>query len=209
MEDKMVHREDQVIVNALVRQALVAAQEVMGENGLNAVLRASGLDRFIDNLPPDNLDPAVKTSEYARFNQAIEEFYGRGGRGILQRVGRASFQYAVSNQAALMGLAGVALKVLPKKQRLQFILNSMADALKKSNPQVKAWVEEIDGKFIYAESTCAICHGRQSDKPICHLYVGSLSEAIKWATGDDYEVRETACLAMGDACCQFEVGDPR
>ena len=30
----MVHREDAVIVNALVRQALVASQEVMGENGL-------------------------------------------------------------------------------------------------------------------------------------------------------------------------------
>ena len=28
-------REDAVIVNALVRQALVSAQEVMGENGLN------------------------------------------------------------------------------------------------------------------------------------------------------------------------------
>ena len=35
-------REDAVIVNALVRQALTAAQEVMGENGLNAVLRTSG-----------------------------------------------------------------------------------------------------------------------------------------------------------------------
>ena len=30
--------EEAVIVNALVRQALVSAQEVMGENGLNAVL---------------------------------------------------------------------------------------------------------------------------------------------------------------------------
>ena len=33
----MVNPEDAVIVNALVRQALVSAQEVMGENGLNAV----------------------------------------------------------------------------------------------------------------------------------------------------------------------------
>ena len=39
----MAQRADAVIVNSLVRQALVAAQEVMGENGLNAVLRADSL----------------------------------------------------------------------------------------------------------------------------------------------------------------------
>jgi predicted hydrocarbon binding protein len=203
----MVQREDAVIVNALVRQALVASQEVMGENGLHAVLRASGLDRFIDSFPPDNMEPGVSTSEYARFNQAIEEFYGRGGRGILQRVGRASFQYAVREQAALLGLAGVALKLLPQKQRIKFILNSMVDALKKTNPQVEAWSGEVDGKLIYVERTCAICYGRQSDKPICHLYIGSISEAIKWATGQDYEVKETHCIAQGDPYCRFEVGE--
>ena len=46
-------REDAVIVNTLVRQALVSAQEVMGENGLNTVLRTSGLERYIGNFPPD------------------------------------------------------------------------------------------------------------------------------------------------------------
>jgi hypothetical protein len=65
-------RPDSVIVNGLVRQALVSAQEVMGENGLNAVLHAAGLDRYINNLPPNNMEPAIKTSDYAHLNQAIE-----------------------------------------------------------------------------------------------------------------------------------------
>ena len=82
----MAHREDDVIVNALVRQALSSTQEVMGENGLNAVLRASGLDRFIGNFPPNDLAPGIKTADYARLNQAIEDFYGRGGRGMLRRI---------------------------------------------------------------------------------------------------------------------------
>ncbi len=46
----MVKPEEAVIVNALVRQALVATQEVMGENGLNAVLRSVGLERFIGSF---------------------------------------------------------------------------------------------------------------------------------------------------------------
>ncbi len=205
----MVDRQDAVIVNALVRQALVAAQEVMGENGLNAVLRTSGLERFIGNFPPDNLEPGIKASQYARFNEAIEEFYGRGGRAILKRIGRASFQYGLNEQSALMGLAGLALKALPRRQRIKFVLSSMADALKKSNPQVEAWAGEKDGKIIYAERTCAICNGRTSDKPICHLYVGSLAEAVKWVTGEEYEIRETACIARGDEYCLFEIGVPR
>ncbi len=202
----MVNPDEAVIVNALVRQALVAAQEVMGENGLHAVLRTSGLERFINNLPPDDLNPGIKTGQYAHFNQAIEEFYGRGGRGMLRRIGKASFQYGVREQAALLGVAGVALKVLPAKARMKFILNGMVNALKKSNPQVNAWVDESGDRLAYCESTCAICFGRHSSEPVCHLYVGSVGEAVRWATDQEYEILETHCIAKGDPHCRFEVG---
>ena len=205
----MTAREDAVIINSLVRQALTSMQEVMGENGLNAVLKSCGLERFAGNFPPNNLEPSIKASQYAQLNQAIEDFYGRGGKGMLRRIGRASFQYGVREQAALLGVAGVALKLLPEKQRIKFILNGMADALKKSNPQVNAWVDESGDKLAYVESTCAICNDRHSDHSICYLYVGSVSEAVQWATGREYEVIETHCLAKGDEYCRFEVGDPK
>jgi len=198
-------REDAVIVNALVRQALVSAKEVMGENGLNTVLRTSGLERFIGNFPPDNLNPAIKTSDYARLNEVIEEFYGRGGRGMLRRIGKASFQYAVREQAALLGVAGVALKLLPARQRIKFILNATVNALKKSNPQVQAWVDEENDMIAYCDASCAICHGRHSSDAICHLYIGSLGEAVRWATGQEYRIIETLCTARGDPHCRFEI----
>lgn len=102
----MAHHKDAVIVNTIVRQALSSAEEVMGTNGLNAILRLSQLERFIDNFPPDNLEPGIQTVEYARFNAAIEEFYGRGGVGMLKRIGKASFQYAMREQSALLGWRG-------------------------------------------------------------------------------------------------------
>lgn len=203
----MGHREDAVIVNTIVRQALAAAEEVMGTNGLNAVLRLSNLDSFVNNLPPDNLKPAIKATEYAQFNQAIEDFYGRGGRGMLKRIGKASFQYAINEQPALLGVAGAALKLLPQKKRIKFILNSMVNALTKSNSQVEAWVEEEGDTLAYVESSCAICHSRKSDKEICYLYLGSLGEAVEWATGKTYEITETHCMAKGDPHCRFEVGE--
>lgn len=205
----MRSREETMVVNALVRQALTSAQEVMGENGLNAVLRTSGLERFVGNFPPDNLEPSISASQYARFNEAIEAFYGRGGRGMLRRIGKASFQYGVREQAALLGVAGVALKLLPEKQRIKFILSSVAGALKKTNPQVEAWVDDSGEKLAYMESTCGICYGRQSDTPICHLYVGSITEAVLWASGKEHQIIETHCLAKGDPYCRFEVGEAR
>src|SRR6266540_6178312 len=205
----MAHRDEDVIVNALVRQALSSTQEVMGENGLNAVLRASGLERFIGNFPPNDLAPGIKTADYARLNQAIEDFYGRAGRGMLRRIGKASFQYGVKEQAALLGVAGAALKLLPEKQRIKFILNGMVNALKKSNPQVDARVDESGDRLAYIESTCAICHSRHSETPICYLYVGSIGEAVQWATGKEHQVVETHCLAKGDPYCRFEVGEAR
>jgi predicted hydrocarbon binding protein len=188
---------------------LTSAQEVMGDNGLNTVLRTCGLDRFIGNFPPNDLQPSIQSSQYAKFNEAIEAFYGRGGKGILRRIGKASFQYGVREQSALLGIAGVALKLLPERQRIKFILNAVADALKKTNPDVNARLDESDGKLAYVETTCAICQDRHSDASICHLYVGSLGEAVLWATGREYEITETHCIAKGDAYCRFEVGEAR
>ena len=202
-------REDAVIINSLVRQALTSAQEVMGDNGLHAVLRSSGLERFIDNIPPNNLEPSIQTSQYAKLNQAIEDFYGRAGKGMLRRIGKASFQYGVREQAALLGVAGVAMKLLPERQRIKFILKAMADALKKSNPQVDAWLDDSGERLAYLDATCAICHSRHAETPVCYLYVGSIAEAVKWATGKEHEIVETQCFAKGDPHCRFEVGEVR
>jgi predicted hydrocarbon binding protein len=205
----MINQEDAVIINALVRQALISAQEVMGENGLNAVLRSVGLARFIGNFPPNDTQPGIKTTEYAKFDEAIEAFYGRGGKGMLRRIGKASFQYGIREQGALMGVAGAAIKLMPHRQRIKFILNAMVNALKKTNEQVNAWVEDEGSKIAYCESTCGICLGRHSLEPVCHLYVGSVGEAVRWATDQEYTITETHCIAKGDAYCRFEIGEPR
>jgi hypothetical protein len=69
----MPELDDAIIVNALIRQALMSAQAVMGENGLQKILRSSGLEQFINNLPPDDLNPGILASEYAKLKGTHNE----------------------------------------------------------------------------------------------------------------------------------------
>jgi hypothetical protein len=76
----MVDPEEAVIVNALVRESLVSAQEVLGENGLNTVLHSVGPELFAGNFPTNDTNPAIKTIEYAKLNEAIETSIGIAGK---------------------------------------------------------------------------------------------------------------------------------
>ena len=201
------HREPEKwrFTNALMRQAILAIGEVMGERGLKVVLRQAGLERYVDELPPNDLEQGVSTVEYAALNQAVEEFYGRAGKGMLQRIGRTSFRYGVEEQATLMGVAGAALKVMPQKTRIKFILTQMAKSLMDVNEETDIEVQESEEGFVFTDFTCGVCCCREAEQPICHLYIGSIGEAVKWATGQDYEVREVECRAMGAEACRFLV----
>jgi len=46
--------------NKFARIFLDAMEEVMGKNGLNAVLNLAGLPNLIGNYPPDNLEKAFE-----------------------------------------------------------------------------------------------------------------------------------------------------
>lgn len=202
--------EDAPYVNALLLQMIRGIEEVMGTNGLNAVLRTSGLARYVDSPPPNDLAPGVLAREYAMLNAAIEEFTGRAGKGMLQRIGRSSFRWGISEQSAVMGLAGIAMKALPSRLRKRAILLGIRKGLMDAVEFGSVDVAEKDGVLIFTDYACTICHTRQAETPICHLYKGTLGEAMVYATGKDYrdfEIVETHCRAQGHGYCRFEIRD--
>ena len=210
MSERIDLPPDTPYVNALLLQALNGIEEVLGTNGLNAVLQASGLQRYIGHPPPNNLERGVLVREYAALNQAVQDFTGRAGKGMLQRVGRASFRWAIKEQQATMGLAGIALKALPQNLRKKAILLAVRKGLTDTMAYARIKVENEGDALVFADYTCTICHGRHNADAICHLYVGSLGEAMAFATGKDFrefEIVETHCKAKGDDCCRFTIRD--
>ena len=82
--------------NKFTRITLQAYEEVMGKNGLNAILNLAGLSNLIDNYPPDNLEREFDFADFTAIHIGLEEMYGpRGGRGLALRAGRATFNDAL------------------------------------------------------------------------------------------------------------------
>lgn len=186
------------------RISLIALEEVMGKNGINAVLNMANLSYFIDNYPPDDLKPGFDFADFGALNQALEDMYGpRGARGLALRMGRAAFVHVIRDFGPMVGMADLAFKVLPMSTKLKVGIRAMAEAFTKVTDQISR-VEEDEEKFIYIIERCPVCWGRKTDKPVCFQAAGILQESLRWVSGGkDFRVEETLCIAKGDTTCTF------
>jgi predicted hydrocarbon binding protein len=178
---------------------------VMGKNGLNAILNLAHLSGLIDNLPPDNLARAFDFADVSAINQALEEMYGpRGGRGLALRAGRATFADVLRNFGALAGAGDLAFRVLPLLTKMKIGIPAMAKIFSQVSDQYST-VVEMETEFIYTIHRCPVCWGRSGlDKPVCYIAVGLLQEGLKWLSGgNEFRVNETKCIAMGEEVCEF------
>lgn len=192
--------------NLIARIYLQAMEEVMGKNGLNAILNMARLSRYIDNLPPANWDKEFDFADYAALNQALEDMYGpRGGRGLALRAGRASFARGLQGFGALHNMSDLALKMVPLNLKLKMGLPAMAKVFSQVSDQA-SHVKERDGNYAYVIDRCPVCWGRRSDKPICHAATGLIQEGLRWVSGGkEFRVEEVACIASGADVCEFIV----
>jgi predicted hydrocarbon binding protein len=184
---------------------LKSLEDVMGKNGLNAILNLAGLNNYIENYPPDNLEKAFDFAELSSIGVALEEMYGpRGGRGLMLRAGRATFADALKYFGALAGAGDLAFKVLPLQAKMRIGLPAMAKIFSQVSDQLST-VEEKDNELIYTIHKCPCCYGRSGvDKPVCFIAAGLIQESLKWVSGgNEFRVNESKCIALNDPVCEF------
>lgn len=184
---------------------LDALEDVLGENGLKAILNLAHLPELIDNFPPDNLNKEFDFADVSAINQALEEIYGpRGGRGLALRAGRATFADSLKNFGALAGASDLAFKVLPLNTKMRIGVPSMARIFTQVSDQ-HSTSKEQDDCFVYTIHSCPVCWDRHDlEKPVCFIAVGLLQEGMKWLSGGkEFRVNESKCVSMGDDVCEF------
>lgn len=192
--------------NKIARIALNAIEDVMGKNGLNAILHLANLSHLIDNFPPDNLERQFDFADFSAISGALEEMYGpRGGRGLALRAGRQTFSEGLRNFGALAGAGDLAFKVLPLTAKLHIGIPAMAKIFSTTSDQLSTVAEQEDS-YIYTIHRCPVCWGRKVDKPDCFMAVGLLQEGLKWVSGGrEFRVVQTTCHATGDEACDFQI----
>jgi predicted hydrocarbon binding protein len=186
------------------RISILALKEVMGQNGVNAILNLASLSHLIDDLPPDNLERKFDFADFSAISAALEEMFGpRGGRSLALRGGRATFDDGLKNFGALVGVGDLAFKVLPMQIKLRIGLPAMAKIFSQASDQLST-VEEKSDQFIYTIHRCPVCWGRHTDKPACNYANGLLQASLKWVSGgNEFRVMQSTAKSCGDENCQF------
>lgn len=203
------HRVAIPVANGYMRAALDAIEEIAGQKSLNIMLRTAGLERAIENLPPNNLefDAGYVFRDYSNLNHAMVDFYGWAGKIHALRIGRRSTRWMIENHP-LFGFAGVAFKLIPTTQALRMSLNNTADGFRKLYRKIhfdiRINLTEADDHFIWSSPDCPCCVGKQANMPICWIWEAGFLEGASFVSGGkNFRVEQTHCIAKGDAECTW------
>lgn len=188
------------------RIILMSMEEVMGRNGVNALLKLASQQSLIENYPSDDTKLAFPFSTVGALGGTLEQAYGpHGGRGLAIRIGRACFNQGVRQYSAQMGLTEMAFRLLPLSAKLNAGARAFAELFNQFTDQ-RVRIEENGKKLFWHIERCPLCWERQSHEPVCHLAVGLLQEALYWLSGGKiFNVEEQTCIAMGDKTCTIVV----
>ena len=192
--------------NKMGRIVLTALEQITGRHGVNAVLNLAGLPHLVNNYPSNNLTLGFPFEEFSAIQKTLEDMYGiRGGRGLSLRAGRETWRYALKEFAPVLGIADLAVRMLPLDMKLKIGLDVFAETFNKFSDQ-KVRLSKDERGFLWIIERCPICWKRESDLPCCHLAVGLLEESLDWVSrGRRFHVEEVSCIAMGDQTCTIVI----
>lgn len=194
------------IPNNFVAISLLSLEEVLGKNGICAVLNRASQIHLINNYPPDDLDRKFDFSDFSTILSSIEDIYGqRGSRGLELHAGRAIFLRGLKNFGAAYGIDDEKFLTLPFPERLRKGLASIALLFTLMSDE-KSSVEEKEDHYEFIIHQCPQCWGRKTDAPSCFLTLGILQAFMGWASGsNEFSIRQIAAKSCGDLNCTYSI----
>ncbi|MEE8121857.1 MAG: V4R domain-containing protein [Anaerolineales bacterium] len=192
--------------NHPTRAFLLALVDILGKNGVNAVLRIASLQEWIETYPAENFEREVDLSEFSSLNAALEEVYGsRGGHGLARRASKYTFDLTWKQHGPLGDLQTTAFDSLPAQTKNKEGLALFAEVLSASS-DLECEVQEEDHLILFRVKNCPVCWGRESSSPACQGFVGLLEGCLQWlGSGINFEITEKECSATGGDACTFSI----
>lgn len=200
------------ILDAYMRWALLAAEEIVGAPNMHIILRRARLERLVDNYPPNRLEVSgdFTFGDYANFCAALLDFFGRAGEEMVGHIGGTSARKAISQQFELYNISGlIGSQTLPVADQLQLgmeaILAGFQQLAAGAGEEWRGHIEDRGVTLAFVVETCPLCAGKRANGCIGALFTGMLRESAKWLLNQQFAVKETACRAKGDPAGVWEV----
>jgi predicted hydrocarbon binding protein len=192
--------------NKIGRILLLSYEEVIGHPAVIAVQKMAGVDQYIGNPPPNNLQREFRFNDLAPIHATLEKMYGpRAGRGIAMKAGQVSFKYALHEFGPSLGVSRLAYRLLPATKKIEKGLQTLADLFNRYSNQ-RVILRKDQDSLIWEIEHCPLCWERETDAPCCHLAIGLIQEFLFWVSGGKhFLVEETQCIATGDIHCTFHI----
>jgi predicted hydrocarbon binding protein len=185
---------DKTVGNVVIRLTLDASEQVLGTNGLKAILNFSKMSHLMADKPDYSFDKNFTDDDFRAISSSYVDVLGLdGARAVFRMIGKA-----IGKNTIKIG-AYDSLKDLPPDEKLfkAIELYSLVSG--------RGTVTRERDVIVYDNPRCTLCAHAKHDHPICTLYNGYLDVTIEWSGVKNRKTVETACMAMGDKSCRFEI----
>lgn len=189
---------------------LETVENLVGSNGLHSILNYAGLQKYIDNFPPDDDKNEIPVQDLQNLHKALLELFGGKGTQVIQlRAGKEFVHNAIDKRSKIAKTVKLAARLLPENKKIGMVLERWGEEVEKREPseihKPRVEVQEKDDCFIYTDWDNYLTDGIKSSMPVCSFYVGELTYLVEWITGHEHKVKEIECRATGHQADIFKI----
>lgn len=185
---------EKTVSNMVIRLLLDSTEDVMGENGMKALLNYAKMSHLFENKPDYTLDKNYTDEDYGALTSNWYKILGNSGaKALFRMIGKSSGKRAV--QSGIFD----SFKELYDEEKLFKMIELFSIATGRGKALKEGDV------LIYDNPQCTACIHIKDEKPVCTALNGALDEFVGWAGIKGKRAVETKCKAIGDDTCRFEI----
>jgi len=188
----------------IMRRFVETLSMEIGQETLSAVLEKSGLPEEWSRASHFDAFSDPQTARFYSYLQlALRKYYGRGARGTLLRIGSRLWNRLLEDAAFGVKAQAAFIKRLPKSLRRKPALELLAKILSLNPGDVSIHTQDLD--LLLVDHISPTTLEQVENEPICFVTLGLIRECLFWATGQEHDIEERACRALGAQQCEFRI----
>jgi predicted hydrocarbon binding protein len=185
---------EKTVSNMVIRVLLDSTEDVMGENGMKALLNYAKMSHLLENKPDYSTEKKYTDEEYGALTSNWYKVLGNsGGKALFRMIGKSSGKLAI--QSGIFE----SFKELPDDEKLFKMIELFAIATGRGKALKEGDV------VIYDNPQCTACVSIKDESPVCTGLNGAFDEFMVWAKIKGRRTIETKCKAMGYDTCRYEI----